>query len=210
MTQRIIITIGREFGSQGRRIGKLLAKELGVSFYDKNLIAMAAEETGIREELLDSADEKVVSRLLDAYAPTGMSYGTLNDRLYRIQAKIIKDIASKESCVIVGRLADYILKDNKNCIKVFIYAPFEQRVKTVMERENLPENQAKKLTKKMDKIRKSYYQLYADRSWNQKEGKHLMVDSSLLGVDRTVDLLKTVVELKLEEDEWIHFDDQTK
>lgn len=208
MTQKIVVTIGREFGSQGRKIGKLLAKELGVSFYDKNLISMAAEETGIREELLDSADEKVVSRLLDAYAPTGMSYGTLNDRLYRSQSKIIKDIASKESCVIVGRLADYILSD-KDCIKVFIYAPFEQRVQTVMERENIPENQARKLTKKMDKIRKSYYQLYADRSWNQKEGKHLMIDSSLLGVERTVDLLKTVVELKLEEDEWISFEDKT-
>lgn len=209
MTQKVIITIGREFGSQGRKIGKLLAKELGVNFYDKNLITMAAEETGIREELLDSADEKVVSRLLDAYSPTGMSYGTLNDRLYRIQSKIIKDIASRESCVIVGRLADYILSDHKDCIKVFIYAPFEKRVQTVMERENLPENQAKKLTKKMDKIRKSYYQLYADRSWNQKEGKHLLIDSSLLGVERTVDLLKTVVELKLEEDEWIDFENKS-
>ncbi len=208
MAQKIIITIGREFGSQGRKIGRMLADELGISFYDKNLITMAAEKTGIRQDLLDSADEKVVSRLLDAYAPTGMSYGTLNDRLYRTQAKIIKDIASSESCVIVGRLADYILKDYKNCIKIFIYAPFDKRVQTVMDRENLTEQQAKKLTKKMDKIRKSYYQLYADRSWNQKEGKHILIDSSLLGVEKTVEYLKDLVQLVLEEDEWITFEEK--
>lgn len=206
MSQKVIVTIGREFGSQGRKIGKLLAEQLGIGFYDKNLISMAAEETGIREELLDSADEKVVSRLLDAYAPAGMSYGTLNDRLYRSQSKIIRDIADRESCVIVGRLADYILKDNPDCIKVFIYAPLEKRIETVMDRENISEHHAKKLIKQMDRIRKSYYQLYADRSWNQKEGKHILIDSSLLGVEKTVSLLKEIIALKTEDDGWITFE----
>lgn len=206
MSQKVIVTIGREFGSQGRKIGKLLAEQLGIGFYDKNLISMAAEETGIREELLDSADEKVVSRLLDAYAPAGMSYGTLNDRLYRSQSKIIRDIADRESCVIVGRLADYILKDNPDCIKVFIYAPLEKRIETVMNRENISEHHAKKLIKQMDRIRKSYYQLYADRSWNQKEGKHILIDSSLLGVEKTVSLLKEIIALKTEDDGWITFE----
>lgn len=143
MARHYIITIGRSFGSCGREIGEKLSKELGDTFYDRNLILMAAKKSGMKMELLESADEKLLNRFLDPYASMNSTMGTTNDRLFRVQSEIIREIAGRESCVIVGRQADKVLAGYDNCTKIFIYAPLERRVETIMKRHDLNEQEAR-------------------------------------------------------------------
>lgn len=199
MEKQIVVTIGRAFGSKGREIGEKLAKELGISFYDKNIILMAAEKSGMKMSLLEQADEQLVNRFVDPYALSGTIQGSTNDRLYRAQSEVIREVAAKESCVIVGRLADQILKYHPNCIKVFVYAPFDVRVNTIKTKHNLSEGEAKRLVKQMDKIRGNYYSYFSDGTWDQKEGKNLLIDSDFFGVDGSVELLKRAIELRMQE-----------
>ena len=196
MTKRYVVAIGRSFGSMGREIGEKLAGKLGIGFYDKNLILMAAKKSGIRMELLESADEKLLNRFLDPYASIGMESGSTNDRLYRVQSEIIREIAGKESCVIVGRQADKVLAEYENCTKVFIYAPLNKRVETIMERHSVTEQEARRLIRQMDKIRRNYYSYFSDGEWDSKDGRDLMIDSSYLGVDGTVDYLAELIRRK--------------
>lgn len=198
MAKKVIITIGREFGSEGHEIGRQLAENLGVSMYDRDLLTLAAKKSGIAVETLAGADEKVANRFLEAYLPTGIDQGTLNDRLFRIQSSVILDIAAKESCVIIGRCADYILRDTPNCINVFIYAPFEDRVKIISEKHVMEIEEARKLVKKMDNVRNSYYTYYSDRNWNTKEGKDILLNRSTLGIDGCVDILEVMARKAME------------
>lgn len=190
MKEQIIITIGRTFGSGGREIGEKLAKRLGISFYDKNLIDLAAKKSGMDKKLLDNADEQLVSRFVDPYVPED---GNVNYKLYMTQFKIINELAAKESCVIVGRLADYILRADENCLKIFIYAPDKVRMERVMKRYALSETEAKKKMKQMDKTRKSYCNYFTDRQWDGTEGRDFMIDSSWLGIDGTIELLYEMI-----------------
>ena len=199
MVPNITITIGRSFGSKGREIGEKLAEEMGFRFYDKNLILMASQESGINFEWFDSADEKLINRFLDPYSMPGSILGNTNDRVFQAQRDVILKVSSNENCVIVGRMADYVLKDNPNVIKVFIYAPLEVRVNTIRYKYNLTVAQSKKLIKHMDKIRKSHYHYFSDYKWDSKDTKDIMIDSSLLGVDGTVMLLKKLIELRIKE-----------
>lgn len=194
MKDRLVITIARSFGSGGRAIGEKLAEELGIPFYDRNLIRMAAEKSGIDESLLASADEKIIDRLIDPYALTGGLADSTNEQLYRLESQIIRDLAEKESCVIVGRLADWVLRENKNAFHVYIAAPYEDRIRRVMEQNNLDESKARKMVKRMDKIRKGYYAYFTDWDWNGLEGRDVIINSSLRGIDGTVEILKQIVE----------------
>lgn len=196
MARHYIITIGRSFGSCGREIGEKLSKELGVSFYDRNLILMAAKKSGMKMELLESADEKLLNRFLDPYASMNSTMGTTNDRLFRVQSEIIREIAGRESCVIVGRQADKVLAGYDNCTKIFIYAPLERRVDTIMKRHDLNEQEARRLIRRMDKSRKNYYSYFSDGEWDSKDGKDLMIDSSYLGVDGTMKYLAELIRWK--------------
>ena len=196
MARHYIITIGRSFGSCGREIGEKLSKERGVSFYDRNLILMAAKKSGMKMDLLESADEKLLNRFLDPYASMNSTMGTTNDRLFRVQSEIIREIAGRESCVIVGRQADKVLAGYDNCTKIFIYAPLERRVETIMKRHDLNEQEARRLIRRMDKSRKNYYSYFSDGEWDSKDGKDLMIDSSYLGVDGTVKYLAELIRWK--------------
>ena len=194
----IIITIGREFGSGGRIIGETLAARLGIAFYDKELIEMAAEKSGIHADVLRGADEIPNSPFSSPLVPTAQEQGTLNDRLYKLQESIIRDIASKESCVIVGRCADYILKDLPNCIHVFIYADMEYKINLIKERHKLKDRELiEKIILKTDKNRRTYYQYYTDHKWGSRDEMHILLDSSLLGVEGSVDLLEKAARLKM-------------
>ncbi len=194
MKERLTITIARSFGSGGREIGEKLAKELGVNFYDRNLIRMAAEKSGMDERLLQSADEQIIDRLIDPYSMTGGLIDNTNDQLYRVESQIIRDIAAKESCVIVGRLADWVLRENSDALHVYITAPLEARIKRVSQLNNIDEIKAKKMIKRMDKIRKGYYSYFTDWDWNGLEGRDVVINSSMRGVDGTVEILKGIVE----------------
>lgn len=194
MREKMVITIARSYGSGGKEIGEKLARELNFSFYDKDLIRLAADKSGLNEELLESADEQILNRLIDPYALTGGMTDNTNDQLYRIESQIIRDLAEKGSCVIVGRLADWVLRDRPDVLDIYITAPLQDRIRRIMETQNLNESQAKKLVKRMDKTRRGYYSYFTEREWNGTEGRDIIINSSLKGIDGTVALLKSIAD----------------
>jgi cytidylate kinase len=205
MKEHAFVTIGRQFGSRGKEIGQRLAEALGVECYDRRLITFASRESGLCPEFFERADEKNTGMLLHAFA-TGCAFGGYynhdilsNEKLFQIQSDVIRKLAERESCVLVGRCADYILRDNPRCLSIFVHAPVETRVKTVMERQSLPHAAASELVKKMDKTRGGYYNYYTDKEWGVASSYHLSLDSSLLGVEKTVDLIKRYL---LESGKW--------
>lgn len=193
MSSKLIITIGREFGAEGHEIGKELAERIGFTLYDKDMLAIAAEKSGIDINVLAPADESYYGHALSPYLTIGRLDKSMGDKLFQLQTDIIHDLAAKGSCIIVGRLADYILKDNPNCIKVFVYAPFEKRVEIIKNKHDISEAQAKKLVKKMDAARREYYTYYSDRKWDRKEGKDILLNRDAFGIDGCVDILEAMV-----------------
>ena len=185
MDSKLIITIGREFGAEGHEIGKELAQRLGFELYDKDMLALAAQKSGI--------DINVLGRFLSPYLTIGKLSPSMGDKLFKVQTDIIHNLAAKGSCVIVGRLADYVLKDNPNCLKVFIYAPFEKRVEIIRNKHQIDEASAKKLVKNMDAARKKYYTYYSNGKWNKKEGKDIMLNRGAFKVEECVDILEAMV-----------------
>lgn len=194
MREKMVITIARSYGSGGKEIGEKLARELNFSFYDKDLIRLAADKSGLNEELLESADEQILNRLIDPYALTGGMTDNTNDQLYRIESQIIRDLAEKGACVIVGRLADWVLRDRPDVLDIYITAPLQDRIRRIMETQNLNESQAKKLVKRMDKTRRGYYSYFTEWEWNGTEGRDIIINSSLKGIDGTVALLKSIAD----------------
>ncbi len=194
-----IITVGRQFGSNGRAIAKRLAELLGIKFYDKDLIAMAAERTNIHPERVQELDEKPVNRWVygipgDPLNPAYVNSLPINDILFEAQCQVIKDLAEKEECIIVGRCADYVLKDHPLCRNIFIYAPLDKRIEVIADRFSLSEKDARNLIKKTDKQRKYYYNYYTDGHWGEMDNYQMAFDSSVLGIDRTADMLCTMFE----------------
>ena len=183
MTKRCIVTIGREYGSGGREIGEKLAEKLGISFYDRQFLEMAALDTGHSEDLLSEQDE-IADKKFYPYRTENLS-----EELFRIQSRIMIEKAKSESCVIVGRCSDVVLKDFANVVHIFIYANEEDRVRRVMQRHNLDEVKARKLRKKTEKIRSSYYQYFTDSDWGNRENKDLLINSSVTGIDQSVDVI---------------------
>ena len=196
----MVITIGREYGSGGHEIGEKLAKELGFAFYDKELLKIVAEKSGIQEQVLQKADEAASNPLFAPYYPPSIDPGSLNDRVFKMQADLTKEKAENENCVIVGRCANYVLEDHENCIRVFVFADIEKRINRIMTRHGLVDRDvAIKLIKKTDKSRRSYYQFYTEMKWGRVEGQDLLINSALLGIDGTVALLKDLVEKRMAE-----------
>lgn len=198
MSDNYIITIGREYGSGGYEIGKKLSEKLGIGFYDKNLIDVAAEQSGIHVDMLNKADERTANPLVNPFLHPGYENGTVNDRLFWTQSEVIRGLAEKgESCVIIGRCADYILRDYDNVLKIFIQAPLKNRIQRIADKYliELPE-EAKKEVLRNDKLRRSYYQFYTDGKWGGRERKDMVINSSILGIDGTVELIKEFVERK--------------
>lgn len=204
MSQKFVLTIGREYGSNGRIIGKKVAELLGVSFYDSELITMAAKQSGMSQSLLDDIDEKAANSLMYSLSMGSGSFmgfaGTfnmpLNDKLFLVQADIIKEIAEKESAVIVGRCADYVLREEPGAVNVFIYAPYETRKKTVATRFDCTVEKAADMIVKKEKQRKNYYNYYSGAKWGTHSNYHLCIDSSVLGVDGTAALIADFIKNK--------------
>ena len=205
MDKKIIVTIAREYGSGGREIGQKLAKRLGASFYDKELIALAAQESGIDEELFINADEKPINPFWSSLAFNVGSFGNrvptindmpMNDRLFLIQSGIIKKVASEGSCVIVGRCADYILDKDPDAVHIFIHADTEDKLSRITHRYGVPEEAARDTMKKTDRRRAAYYDYYVGERWGQIDHYDLAINSSALGIDKTVDLIYQFVHMK--------------
>lgn len=200
---KTVITIGRQFGSGGREIGIRLAKELNIPFYDKELLQKAAQESGLCEKIFDNFDEKPKSVLysiaMDSYmfAVPGTSAGeSLEQQVYLATYNTIRRIADQGPCVIIGRCADYALADHPNALKLFVSAPLEVRLKNVEKRENLSTDKAKALITRTDKRRSAYYEYYSSQKWGSVESYDFCLDSSVFGIDGSVELIKHIVEMK--------------
>ena len=192
MSKRVI-TINRMLGSNGRLIGRTLAEELGFAFYDKELIDIAAQKENIPFDLLAKVDKKRGSQWRfpidhELQMDSDFHFVPMNDVLFDLQRKIILEAADKGDCVIVGRCANHILQDK--CLSVFIHAPYEYRVQTIMERTGREEKSAQKLVKKVDKERRTYYEYFTDRKWADLSQYHLTFDSSKFDQDTIVKMIK--------------------
>ena len=192
MSKRVI-TINRMLGSNGRLIGKALAEELGFAFYDKELIDIAAHKENIPFDLLAKVDEKRGSQWRfpidhELQMDSDFHFVPMNDVLFDLQRKIILDAAEKEDCVIVGRCATNILKDKS--LKIFIHAPFEERVQNVIRRTGREESSARKLVKKMDKERRAYYEYFTDAKWLDMTQYDLCIDSSRFSMEQIIEIVK--------------------
>lgn len=191
-----IITITRQYGSGGREIGQKLAEEMGVEFYDNKLLDVAAGESGIHKSHFEDNDEKRPNSFLYLLSTTyGQGGVPFDDTLFFAQLNAIQKIASTQSCVIIGRCADYALRDFEGVANIFICAPFEYRVKRAIEVYGITEKHSEEYVKHIDKQRTSYYNYYTDKHWGLPSNYHLCVDSSALGVDGSVKLIKDFIDL---------------
>ena len=186
-----IITISREFGSGGRTIGKLAAEKLGIPCYDQEIIAKIAEESGLAEEYIKERGEYMPSSSWIANALSARSIGGLanEDQLWSSQCKVIMDLAQQGPCVIVGRCADHILRDDHDLLTVFIHAPKEKRAERVVRIYGESDVSIEKRLKDKDKRRKAYYQLYTDTEWGVANNYDICLDSSSIGIEKCAELL---------------------
>lgn len=207
MMGNLVITIGRECGSAGRLIGQKLAADLGVKCYDKELLTLAAKNSGLCEELFKTHDEKPTSSFLyslvmDTYS---LRYNTsaymdmpINHKIFLAQFDTIKKLAEEESCVIVGRCADYALAEYPNMVSVFICGNEDDKIHHLMERHNVDEAKAKDIMIKTDKRRASYYNYYSSKRWGSCKSYDMCLNSSTVGYDGAVDIIKEFAKKKQE------------
>lgn len=190
--EKRIITISREFGSGGRTIGKLVAEHLGIRCYDAELIQKLAAESGFDENYIKEAGEYTPGGFL-ASAFTNRSFGPTNeDLLWKLQYRIIRELAEKEPCVIVGRCADFILQDRTDCLKVFVHADMKFRADRIVrvygEREKSPEARLKE----KDKRRAAYYRFYTDMKWGDAANYHIALDSGVIGIEKCAEIIESL------------------
>lgn len=207
MNGNFVINIGRQLGSGGKEIGEKLAARLGIDFYDKELINLASEESGLCKEFFEKADEKasqgIIGGLFGMRFPF-ISEGAIpctnclsNDALFKIQSDVIRHLAAKKSCVFVGRCADYILREHSRCANIFISSSREDRTARLCGIHGITAEEAEGMMNKADKKRSEYYNYYSYKTWGAAATYHLCIDSSVLGIDGTVSFLEAFVAKKL-------------
>ena len=212
MANNTIITIARQYGSGGHDIGKKLAEELTIPFYDKELLERAAKDSGFCQEIFENYDEKptnsfLYSLVMDTYS---MGYSTaafaempLNHKIFLAQFNAIKDIAKEGPCVIVGRCADYALADFPNVVNVYLYADLQSRIARIARRHDVTDAKAKDLIQKTDKSRASYYNYYTNKKWGEATGYDLCLNTASLGIDGTIHMIREFAAYKEREHERI-------
>lgn len=197
MNTNFYITIGRQLGSGGHSIGKSTAQQLGIAFYDKELIYLASEKSGLGKEFFENLDEKSTfsltsglfglrNSLIDQIYPNDF---LSNETLFNLQSDTIRELADKGPAVFVGRCADYVLKKKGNCFNVFIYADLEDRVKQISESNGITLEEAKDLIHKTDKHRAAYYNYFSDKKWSEINSYHLCINTSFVAPERAVELI---------------------
>ena len=207
MNQKIIIAINREYGSGGRTVGKMLADELKIHYYDREILKLASDESGISEELFNSADEKIKSTSLFHIArsvytgeliPPESSDFTSDRNLFNYQAKIIKELADTEACVIVGRCAGFILKDHPQVVRVFVHAPKEYLLEQAALKKSLPPKELEKFVEKENRRMAAYNEYYAGEKWDDAHYYDLCLDSSKLGFENCVRIIKGYMKVRFD------------
>ena len=203
-----VITIARSYGSGGRRMGRLLAKELGYEYYDREILRIASDESGINEELFSQVDENRRLPLFriarEVYTgeviPPDSDDFISNENLFRYQAKIIRELAATRNCVIVGRCANFILRGRENVINVFVSAPVVDCVRRVMENDGLTLEEAEKKIKKIDKRRADYFKYFTGRQWHDAALYDLCLNTGHMSDQRCVDVVRAYMDARFEED----------
>jgi len=206
--EKVVITIARQYGSGGKTVGEMLAKDLGIKYYDKEILKLASDDSGINEGLFEKADEKLKNTRLfkiarkfyngELISPESDDF-TSNDNLFNYQAKIIRQLAEEESCVIIGRCADYILRDHENVVSVFVHAPEDFCINEAMKKLSLPLKEIDKYITKTDKRKAEYYKYYTGREWTDARNYHLALDCSKLGFELCMEAIKAYIRVRFPE-----------
>ena len=196
--EQFVINIGRQLGSGGRTVGEIIARRLGVKLYDKELINLAARESGICSEFFEKADEKESRGVISFVGDDGGVTNVLsNDALFKIQSDVIRAVAARESAVFVGRCADYILRENPRCVNVFLTADDADRIGRIRRRQGCTAEEARAMMERVDARRASYYNYYSSRTWGEAATYHLCVSTSPLGDEGTADFILEFAARKL-------------
>lgn len=207
MNNKFVVNIGRQLGSGGHEIGEKLAARLGIAFYDKELIGLASEESGLCREFFEKADEKASQGIIGGLF--GMRFPFINDgaipannclsndALFKVQSDVIRRLAEEKSCLFVGRCADYILRENPHCVNVFVSASPEARMERLCKTHGISEEEAENMMNKADKRRSEFYNYYSFKTWGAASTYHLCIDSSILGIEKTIDFIEKFVAFKI-------------
>ena len=192
------ITITREFGSLGRPIAKKMSEILGIQYYDRDIVEKTATKLNQPVSKISDAEESVRPGFLNMKFPLGTGTTAIQDEIFATQSKIVNELSEKESCIIVGRCSDYILQNKKNCLHIFIYAPGEERLRNCVDTLHMEPETAKRMIKEVDKARENYHKHYAKYSPSDFRYKHILIDSSLLGIEGTARHLAAIAKEKLD------------
>ncbi len=203
MADSFVVTIARGYGSGGRTIGRMLAEKLEIPYYDRELLRMASDDSGIHERLFEQADERVRPRLFrssnvysDELIPPDSDNFVSDDNLFNYQAKAIKTVAEQGSCVVVGRCGDYVLRERNNLVRVYVHADQATCVRNVMEMFSLPQKEAERRIERIDRQRRAYYRYYTGRDWTDAGNYDLCLDSSHLGFDKCVEIIGGYIDVR--------------
>ena len=198
-TEKWVVTIGRQFGSGGREIGRLVAEKLGIEYYDKELLIVAARQSGVSEHIFEAADERSPRFFANIWSfNLGLNSGSYfmgdtplsDDHIYRAQSEVMTTLADRGPCVMVGRTADYVLRNHCRVVSVFVHAPESARIARILERGDCQsEDEARSLMDKKNRLRAEYYNFYTDKHWGEASSYDLTIDSSLLGSEGTAELI---------------------
>ena len=191
--KQYVVTISRQFGSMGRMIAQQLSRDLGVNFYDRDIVEETASRMGLPVSVISNTEENSKSIYFKQQYPLGMGIASMRDEIFLIQKNIIRDLAQKESCIIVGRCADSILTDMENRLNVYIYAPMDARLRNAVELAKLDEKTAKKMIREIDRSRELYHRRYCPEYVDASTNKDIMIDSSRFGAEGTVKILAGLV-----------------
>lgn len=198
MEKKFVVTIARQFGSLGRPIARSISETLGVAYYDRDLVERTAQDLGLPVSTINKVEETTESRFFSMSEPLGSGASAVQDSIFAAQRHIILDLADAKSCIIVGRCSDYILNEHENVMNIFIYAPYQARLENCVNDLGMHVADARHMIAAVDKARESYHRRYCGYSMSDKDHKHLMIDSSMLGVDGTQDALTYIIRKRFE------------
>ena len=196
--KHFIVNIGCEYGSGGPDIGKMVAESLGIPFYDRDLVDQVVEKLGVDRDLVEKADSGEENVKYEFDTTFGSRYANLTNRVIYTQFEVIHKLAAKSSCVIIGRCSNYILKDRDDCLNIFVYAPEEYKVKHIMEQKGVKQKEEQKLLKYNDGMLKSRYEYMTNSDMRDCRTRHMMIDSSILGLEKTAKYIMQLIDLRFE------------
>lgn len=191
--EQYVVTVSRQFGSMGRTIAKLMAEKLGIEFYDRDIVEETAKRMGLPVSVISQKEENANSIYFKRQYPLGMGVSNMQDEIFSIQKNIIEDLAKKESCIIVGRCAESVLADYKNHLRVYVYAPYEKRLKNCTEILKMEEKTARKMIREVDRSRELYHRRYCPEYTDAFSNRDLLIDSSRFGIEKTAEILVKLV-----------------